>query len=93
MSNVRWRVILALSIILVPVLILLSGCTTEGIERAKKAADTAAKVFIADTCAISLGAYFRLPNPNHKTGAELICDPNANAPITLEGMRRLMEAR
>ena len=75
------------------VIVLLGGCaglTQEGLDRAKRAADTAAKVFIADTCAISAGAYFRLPNPNHRVGVNLICNPNAKAPITAEDVLRLM---
>ena len=63
----------------------ISGCTTGlpgavegGIARAKMTADSAAAVFLADTCAMTLGAYHRLENPNHQLGADLICDPDIN---------------
>ena len=86
-------------VVITLILMLMSGCAAAGgftqaaIDEAKRAADVAAGVFVADTCAMTLGAYHRLPNPNHKLGADLICDPNATAPITAEDVLRLMQSR
>ena len=80
-------------IIMLLVILLLGGCagfTQAGVDAARRAADTAASVFVADTCAMTLGAYHRLENQNHRLGATLICDPNARAPITAEDVLRLM---
>ena len=74
-------------------MIVVSGCagyTAEGIDRVKEFADNAAIVVLADTCAMALGGYFRLENPNHKLGSALLCDPNASPPITVEDVLRLM---
>ncbi len=72
------------------VMVLASGACAS-IDKAKRIADSIATVVIADTCAMSLGSYFRLENPNHKAGSTLLCDPNAQAPITREDVLRLLE--
>lgn len=87
MRNTLWMPTFAAAVLLV------SGCSAASIDATRKAADTAATFVIADTCVMTLGAYHRLGNPNHKLGADLICDPNAQAPITVEDVLRLLEAR
>ena len=68
-----------------------TGYTAEFIEKAKGFADNSADIFLAGTCAIDLGSYYRLENPNHRAGATLICDPNAKAPMRKEDVLRLLE--
>ena len=90
------RGVVPLLLLLLVMALLMSGCAAAGgytqaaIDEAKRAADVAARVFVADTCAMTLGAYHRLPNPNQKLGANLICNPNAKGPITAEDVLRLM---
>lgn len=61
-------------------MLLLSGCaarlgpivdtaTVEG----QTAADAAARGNLALVCATTVGAYFRLENPQHQEGIQLIC--------------------
>ena len=62
-------------------ILLLSGCAgfqagvPVAIEKGRAAADTAAQANLALTCAVTVGAYFRLENPNQQRGIGLICSP------------------
>ena len=76
-----------LAAVAVAVTILLGGCTPMAnayvrgvVDQAKTGADNTAAVLGAAECAMTLGAYFRLPDPRHAAGAELLCDPNATLP-------------
>jgi len=60
--------------------LILSGCTTAqkaylgfAVESIKDAKDTIAFGLIASMCGISVGAYYRLPNPTHKEGIRKLC--------------------
>lgn len=62
--------------------VMLSSCATvgaglqAGAEKAKQAADITAEAATRDDCAITYGAYLRLP-ANKRLGVRLICDPAA----------------
>ena len=65
---------------LVPALAALSsGCVAvdayvdRGTQAAKRAKDTEARVLLDSTCAISVGAYWRLQSQEERAGIALIC--------------------
>ena len=58
----------------------LGGCSEGGrallnlsVEKVEYGADSAAEALVKAPCAMTLGAYFRLENPNQRKGAELLC--------------------
>ena len=80
--------------------LVLGACTTGqgavvqlGIEKIKTVNDNAAQVMIQSTCAMTVGAYNRLQKPTDKRGVHLLCGGNGDDPITLESLRRFIEAQ
>ena len=62
--------------------LLLSGCSeadraliNTSIDKVEYGADSAAEALVKAPCAMTLGAYFRLENPNQRDGAKLLCNP------------------
>lgn len=59
---------------LVLVLLLLGGCTVQqAVDKSQATADKAAQANLGLVCATTVGAYFRLQNPQHQEGIRLIC--------------------
>ena len=93
-----------LAAVAVAVTILLGGCTPMAnayvrgvVDQVKTGADSTAEVLDAATCGKTVGAYFRLKDPRHKVGTNLLCDPNATLPtaddqtFTIDEFRALNE--
>ena len=70
-------------------LLLLSGCAEVaaglegGTEKARTAKDLEARVLIDSTCAMGIGAWNRLKNPNEQVGAMLLCGGQSNELLTI----------
>lgn len=86
---------------IIPVFVLLLGaCTAQqaavidlGIGKVKAANDTTAKTLIVTVCGMTVGAYNRLERPTDRRGVDLLCGGDGEDPITLQDLRRFLEAR
>ena len=74
---------------LAALLFLLGGCTAMAnawvsgvVEQVKTGADGTASTVGSAQCLITLGAFYRLPDPRHAAGATLLCDPDAVLPVS-----------
>lgn len=76
-----------LATFMVALALLLGGCSLAQnaavagvVEDARIAADGTAATLDAATCGKTVGSYFRLTDPRHKVGTQLLCDSNAQLP-------------
>ena len=94
LSPVCWKpIILVLAL-------LLGACTAQqaavinlGFAKIKTGNDTTAKTLIVTVCGMTLGAYHRLESPTDKQGADLLCGGTLDRPITLQDLRRFLDAQ
>ncbi len=79
---------------------LLGACTTGqttavnlATEKIKTANDTTAKTLIVTVCGMTVGAYNRLGSASDRQGVDLLCGGDGEDPITLDDLRRFLEAQ
>ena len=65
---------------------LLTGC----VGRVKEFNDTAATALIQSICAMTVGAFNRLENPNDKRGVDLLCGGDGEDPVTLKDLNLIL---
>ncbi len=80
--------------------LLLGACATQqaavvnlATEKIKATNDTAAKTLIVTVCSMTVGAYNRLESPSDRQGVDLLCGGDGEDPITLQDLRRFVEAQ
>ena len=78
----------------------LGACTAQqaavidlGIEKVKAGNDTTAKTLIVTVCGMTVGAYNRLESPTDRRGVDLLCGGDGEDPITLQDLRRFLDAQ
>ena len=78
----------------------LGACTAQqsavidlGIVKVKAANDTTAKTLIVTVCGMTVGAYNRLESSTDRRGVDLLCGGDGEDPITLQDLRRFLEAQ
>ncbi len=64
-----------------------------GVAKVKAANDTAAKTLIVTVCGMTVGAYNRLESASDRQGVDLLCGGDGENPITLQDLRRFVEAQ
>jgi hypothetical protein len=84
----------------VPLLVLLAACTAPqaavvnlATEKIKVTNDTAAQTLIVTVCGMTVGAYNRLESASDRQGVDLLCGGDGEDPITLQDLRRFVEAQ
>lgn len=80
--------------------LLLGACTTQqaalvdlATEKVKTTNDTTAKTLIVTVCGMTVGAYNRLESASDRKGVDLLCGGDGEDPITLQDLRRFVEAQ
>ena len=62
-------------------------------EKVKAANDTAAKTLLVTVCGMTVGAHNRLESASDRQGVDLLCGGDGEDPITLQDLRRFVEAQ
>ena len=79
-------------------LLLLAGCTmaqqaalTAGVEQIRKISDGKARLIKAATCAVELGAYFRVYTETEQRAFDVLCGGQWERPVTADDVRALRD--
>ena len=78
-------------------LLALTACTpatravvNEGVARVKEAEDSKARLALQAPCAITIGAANRVLSDDEHRAVQSLCGGNAERPVTLEDLQRLL---